>query len=1132
MFQPLKLADVIDMTGKVSTSVLFNRLTDRRPHGVQLMAPMKAGTLTDKLKARIDDRGFVIPDVVLSGLPRNAVPRRQLKRTSQVVLAAAVGAVVAAQPVRALTLVEDGDPKATIVLAEKPTGSAQLAAYELRHYLRKISGATLPMVREPADVTGNRILVGESKATLELGIANPEFQEQEYTIRTLPEALVLAGYDRQYFEEVRYEDAGEFNSLYNASLGMIGTCYAVHDFLENTLGVRWYYPNEEIGEVVPVASAIEVKDLHVRRSPDAPIRNVYPLYTNSEKLYFTDWDERRNFQSSWVNPRTSLLYWIRNRHWGGMRHNANHSFDSYGAAFGESHPEWFSTKSYAKMQQLDYQMGVQPCFSAPGFFEHVVQTARDYFDGKPDPFPRAYWAAVGNFFPIVPNDNTNMCACDACRLQYSSDYGPIGNASHYVWGFINRIAREVRKTHPDAMTSGLAYFNYTVPPKGLVFEPNVAVEFCKFYTYYADHNYQQQDYRRIAEYVNENKAKFFTTWEYQMKPDIAEWAFPCMVPHVHADDVQHLRNIGGFMGGKNQFLYLTTYIGTTPGGVAQVSPVLDFMNLYWRLKLYDNFDFDLDKGLTEYYRKFFGPGAEGMAKFYTAMENRWKTLGGGVESRAWWGKMGTPEFLEEIGGYIEQARQATGDGTIYRKRVELIDAGILKHMLKARAKYEKSAISEFAPVGTTAVARTDVTATADWTSDATWADAMPNRIEKTLANEPAPQKTTFKLAYDDRNLYLYVRCLEPGVSQMKAATHDKDIGGFSDDSIELFFDPEGRGETFYQFCINSLGAVYDALVDPYAIGATDTTTWDSGTKVMAKTGEDHWELRMAVPFVAFVNEPPAAGSTWRFNLCRNRWAEPDKPPYSAWSPTPAGFQEPQQFGIITFNAPEDRGLVLWHCDFDSAAFANESGESPLIGLDGWYENPSYANKGWGKSWTVLNRRDNPLAVCDVNETNPSDLVPMHAVGVLPGVVSVEVDYRRLSTEGNMPTLFVTDVNAKYIGYFYVSDGSHDVATLDVPDNRQSYGNNEHGLGSFSDPGKWFSLKMVIDTVQRNVIGYLRNGSGRWVRLDETPLPYYDSQADGTDLLVGFGTYKRGSAKSNILEMDNIRVTQLSHQSLD
>ena len=178
--------------------------------------------------------------------------------------------------------------------------------------------------------------------------------------------------------------------------------------------------------------------------------------------------------------------------------------------------------------------------------------------------------------------------------------GPAGNASHYVWGFVNRVAKEVKKTHPGAMISNCAYFNYTTPPKGMIFEPNVAVEFCKFYTYYSNRSYQEQDYRRITEYTHTNKVQFFTTWEYLLKPHITEWAFPCLVPHVHADDVERLRDIGGFRGGKLQFLYMGTYAGDKAnGGVAQVSPVLDFMNLYWRMKLYDDVALDIDQALDE-----------------------------------------------------------------------------------------------------------------------------------------------------------------------------------------------------------------------------------------------------------------------------------------------------------------------------------------------------------------------------------------------------------------------------------------------------------------------------------------------------------------------------------------------------
>ncbi|MDP7162482.1 MAG: DUF4838 domain-containing protein, partial [Phycisphaerae bacterium] len=336
---------------------------------------------------------------------------------------------------------------------------------------------------------------------------NKDFARQEYAIKTFPKTLLMMGCDRDEFSNVRYED---YSSLYKSTSGAIASCYAVHAFLEKVLGVRWYYPNEDIGEIVPTSATIAVGDLDIRRSPDAPIRPNYPLFTNTKTLYFTDWDKPEKFLSSWVNPRTSLLYWLRHRFWGSLRYNANHSFHGYDVAFGKSHPEWFSTKSYAKMQKLNYQSDIQPCLTAPGFFEQVVQIARDYFDGKEATYPGTYHAASGNFFPIVMNDNTNMCGCPTCRAQYRNDVGHAGNASHYVWGFANRVAKEVRKTHPNAMITSLGYFNYTTPPEGMVFEPNVSVTFCKFYEGYRDPKYWQRDHQRIAEYVNKNKAKFFT----------------------------------------------------------------------------------------------------------------------------------------------------------------------------------------------------------------------------------------------------------------------------------------------------------------------------------------------------------------------------------------------------------------------------------------------------------------------------------------------------------------------------------------------------------------------------------------------------------------------------------------------
>ena len=83
---------------------------------------------------------------------------------------------------------------AGIVLAANPTRSAQLAAAELRHYVEKITGERLPLMTDDARPhRDGRILIGESKLTRSLGLANADFAEQEYLVRTYGDLLVLMG---------------------------------------------------------------------------------------------------------------------------------------------------------------------------------------------------------------------------------------------------------------------------------------------------------------------------------------------------------------------------------------------------------------------------------------------------------------------------------------------------------------------------------------------------------------------------------------------------------------------------------------------------------------------------------------------------------------------------------------------------------------------------------------------------------------------------------------------------------------------------------------------------------------------------------------------------------------------------
>jgi hypothetical protein len=71
-----------------------------------------------------------------------------------------------------LTLARDGKPTATIVVAKSAGHIPWFAAGDLQYHVRKITGATLPLVTDDAEVRGPRILVGASRQTEALGLHN------------------------------------------------------------------------------------------------------------------------------------------------------------------------------------------------------------------------------------------------------------------------------------------------------------------------------------------------------------------------------------------------------------------------------------------------------------------------------------------------------------------------------------------------------------------------------------------------------------------------------------------------------------------------------------------------------------------------------------------------------------------------------------------------------------------------------------------------------------------------------------------------------------------------------------------------------------------------------------------------
>jgi len=178
--------------------------------------------------------------------------------------------------------------------------------------------------------------------------------------------------------------------------------------------------------------------------------------------------------------------------------------------------------------------------------------------------------------------------------------------------------------------------------------------------------------------------------------------------------------------------------------------------------------------------------------------------------------------------------------------------------------------------------------------DPCWQDAAQDRLVHYYGQAPA-QQTQFSMTCDSRFLYLAVQCFDPDVGNLVVQPVARDSGWiFSQDSLELFIDPTGAQDVYYQLAFNSLGNRFDTRLggeEGFAL------TWDGDWEVKCRKEADKWCAEVALPLSMFV----AGGRTSdfrciRLNVARNCPRGPHR--YLSWAPVRIGFREPERFGTV------------------------------------------------------------------------------------------------------------------------------------------------------------------------------------------------------------------------------------------
>jgi poly(3-hydroxybutyrate) depolymerase len=205
-------------------------------------------------------------------------------------------------------------------------------------------------------------------------------------------------------------------------------------------------------------------------------------------------------------------------------------------------------------------------------------------------------------------------------------------------------------------------------------------------------------------------------------------------------------------------------------------------------------------------------------------------------------------------------------------------------------------------------------------------------------------RTRAKLLWDDSYLYIAAELEEPHVWGT-LTNHDSVI--FQDPDFEVFIDPRGETQPYYEFEMNALNATWDLLLPkPYQDGARPRSDWEilgaktavqvRGTLNNPGDTDQGWTVEIALPWKVLAEHarhsgPPNEGEQWRLNFSRVEWQTLttngvyQKIPHKlednwVWSPQGVvDMHRPEMWGVIQFTSrPISENISVGEIPFKSA----------------------------------------------------------------------------------------------------------------------------------------------------------------------------------------------------------------------
>lgn len=562
-------------------------------------------------------------------------------------------------PSQAVTLTEKGQPRAVIIVPEKPSEVAGNAARVLRDHIKQMSGAELPIRAENVILGAPEqawILVGESKLAEKLGLTSKGLGAGGIHLSAKGQVVALFGTDARTPADPH------------------GTRYAVTTFLEDKLGVRYLWPGD-LGKVVPRRETVAVADFQYRFTPSLAQRRIRNMgyhdriQVGLDRLGFTKGDYER-LRAEAERSQTESPDWFSWHRLGGtLNIHGGHAFGHLWAKYGKDHPEWFALQPDGTRDQSRSPDRARLCKSNIDLIAAIAKEKIEELTRNPS----LLGVSVG------PNDGgrTSFCSCPKCEaldspkgrkiMLWDFTKGSLREFEHvsltdrmvYFW---NGIAEQVAKVHPDKLLVVDAYSAYAAPPVERKLHPNLVVRFAPLG--YGEEDYRQESLRDWDGWSKAAKRIYF-------RPNLMlagrRDGMPLLYVHKFAKDFRYLAD-HSMMG--------TDFDACCHNWATQG------LNYYVVARLHWNPEQDVDALVDDYCQAGFGPAAKSVRRYFDGLEGM---MNEAATKKAKPSTVFHDKALAGLRKELEQAQRDAGSDATFAKRIAFLELGLRWTEIEARA---------------------------------------------------------------------------------------------------------------------------------------------------------------------------------------------------------------------------------------------------------------------------------------------------------------------------------------------------------------------------------------------------------------------------------------------------------------